>query len=737
MKITHFFRILLSIISSLILLLSLISLPAYANSAISIATTSYGPGTTSNVGVTLTGFDQTQDYQVTVKFINSTTNVDVTNGTLAATQGSTSLISGYTSYSATKLGFSGSYSAIVAALSSLTWNPSSASGDISMRIGIATKPGTNEFYDANSGHYYRYVSTSATWTGARTASEATTLFGMRGYLAELTTAAENSFVGNETSASNIWIGATEDSGTATAFTGSSYTGAVGQRWIWQGAVETPLPTGSGVSAGNTNNVHSTVTNRALTSNVATLTTSAAHNLQVGDNAVIANVLEALNGTYTITDVPSTTTFRYAKTTSDVASTAVSSSDSATAGVFSSWSSNEPNNDRKPGQDCAVTNWGSRGNWNDLPCSDSNAYLMEFGGRSGETTTASITTLTTTVTAVTPAAPGAPTLNSVTAGDKRLTIAFTAGNTNASAITDYEYSLNGGAYVAAGTTTSPFTITGLNGRSAYSVTLKARNSLGLGSASSSLSATTTNAALDASEAAAAAAASSTSGPITHAPAPTKKQPKMVLTVEITTLGWLENTPIRLVGGVESGTVTYQNSGDTLCVVDSKSNLLVTTTPGICIITAVNSGDFEYIWEQSNEIKITVTTQASVITETKSVKEEKSVVVEQVENIPKMEHKVTFGQSAAWLNTKNIVALRNFISNAEEKIEIEKIVIKGFEQPTKIALPNIDIARANAVKKFLKLEGIDYPIVAIGAGKAKTGKPESSRIAIVIIEGKSKS
>ncbi len=728
MKITHFFRILLSIISSLILLLSLISLPAYANSAISIATTSYGPGTTSNVGVTLTGFDQTQDYQVTVKFINSTTNVDVTNGTLAATQGSTSLISGYTSYSATKLGFSGSYSAIVAALSSLTWNPSSASGDISMRIGIATKPGTNEFYDANSGHYYRYVSTSATWTGARTASEATTLFGMRGYLAELTTAAENSFVGNETSASNIWIGATEDSGTATAFTGGSYTGAVGQRWIWQGAVETPLPTGSGVSAGNTNNVHSTVTNRALTSNVATLTTSAAHNLQVGDNAVIANVLEALNGTYTITAVPSTTTFRYAKTTSDVASTAVSSSDSATAGVFSSWSSNEPNNDRKPGQDCAVTNWGSTGKWNDLPCDNSNAYLMEFGGRSGETTTASITTLTTTVTAVTPAAPGAPTLNSVTAGDKRLTIAFTAGNTNASAITDYEYSLNGGAYVAAGTTTSPFTITGLNGRSAYSVTLKARNSLGLGSASSSLSATTTNAALDASEAA--AAASSTSGP-------TKKQPKMVLTVETTTLLWLETTPIRLVGGVESGTVTYQNSGDTLCVVDSKSNLLVTTTPGICIITAVNSGDFEYIWEQSNEIKITVTTQASVITETKSVKEEKSVVVEQVENIPKIEHKVTFGQSAAWLNTKNIVALRNFISNAEEKIEIEKIVIKGFEQPTKIALPNIDIARANAVKKFLKLEGIDYPIVAIGAGKAKTGKPESSRIAIVIIEGKSKS
>ena len=102
------------------------------------------------------------------------------------------------------------------------------------------------------------------------------------------------------------------------------------------------------------------------------------------------------------------------------------------------------------------------------------------------------------------APGAPTLNTVTAGDKRLTIAFTAGATGGSAITDYEYSLNGGAYISAGTTTSPFTITGLNGRTSYSVTIKARNSVGLGTASSSVSTTTTDSALDASDAAAAIA-----------------------------------------------------------------------------------------------------------------------------------------------------------------------------------------------------------------------------------------
>ena len=98
------------------------------------------------------------------------------------------------------------------------------------------------------------------------------------------------------------------------------------------------------------------------------------------------------------------------------------------------------------------------------------------------------------------APAAPTLDSVTAGDRRVTVAFTAGANNGAAITDYEYSLNGGTYTSAGTTTSPFTITGLNGRTAYSVTIKARNSVGLSTASSSLSATTTDASLDANEAA---------------------------------------------------------------------------------------------------------------------------------------------------------------------------------------------------------------------------------------------
>lgn len=66
-----------------------------------------------------------------------------------------------------------------------------------------------------------------------------------------------------------------------------------------------------------------ISNKALTSNVATLTTSAVHGLCVGMVITITGVDATFNGTYTITGVPTTTTFTYAKTASNVTSAAVS------------------------------------------------------------------------------------------------------------------------------------------------------------------------------------------------------------------------------------------------------------------------------------------------------------------------------------------------------------------------------------------------------------------------------
>jgi hypothetical protein len=66
-----------------------------------------------------------------------------------------------------------------------------------------------------------------------------------------------------------------------------------------------------------------INNKALTSNVATLTTTVAHGLSVGMQITITGVDATFNGEYRITGVPTTTTFTYAKTASNVASTAVS------------------------------------------------------------------------------------------------------------------------------------------------------------------------------------------------------------------------------------------------------------------------------------------------------------------------------------------------------------------------------------------------------------------------------
>jgi hypothetical protein len=74
-----------------------------------------------------------------------------------------------------------------------------------------------------------------------------------------------------------------------------------------------------------------VSNKALTSNVATLTTSSAHDLLAGDEIVVTGVDSTFNGTYVILDVPTTTTLTYAKTANNVVSAVVSPTGTVTYG----------------------------------------------------------------------------------------------------------------------------------------------------------------------------------------------------------------------------------------------------------------------------------------------------------------------------------------------------------------------------------------------------------------------
>ena len=76
----------------------------------------------------------------------------------------------------------------------------------------------------------------------------------------------------------------------------------------------------GEYASTVSTITRTVSNKALTSNIATLTTSASHTYLAGDVVVVSGVDATFNGTYNILAVPTATTFTYAKTASNVTST---------------------------------------------------------------------------------------------------------------------------------------------------------------------------------------------------------------------------------------------------------------------------------------------------------------------------------------------------------------------------------------------------------------------------------
>lgn len=87
----------------------------------------------------------------------------------------------------------------------------------------------------------------------------------------------------------------------------------------------------GQSPASTNvNTFSYVSNKSLTSNVATLTTAAVHGItQVGTQVTVQGVDSTFDGTYIIQSIPTTTTFTYVKVAANVTSAAVSPNGTAT------------------------------------------------------------------------------------------------------------------------------------------------------------------------------------------------------------------------------------------------------------------------------------------------------------------------------------------------------------------------------------------------------------------------
>jgi hypothetical protein len=69
----------------------------------------------------------------------------------------------------------------------------------------ATVNPTGYFYNGTNGHFYRPISTGATYTNAKTLSSQQTFKGQQGYLVTITSADEDAFIFNNVPQTNIWF----------------------------------------------------------------------------------------------------------------------------------------------------------------------------------------------------------------------------------------------------------------------------------------------------------------------------------------------------------------------------------------------------------------------------------------------------------------------------------------------------------------------------------------------------
>jgi hypothetical protein len=88
---------------------------------------------------------------------------------------------------------------------------SSTSNSVNSRsITFSTDTGATSYKLSATGHYYKFVSVSGkTWFEAASLASATTYLGRKGYLATITSLAENQFVASKC-AGDGWLGATDD-----------------------------------------------------------------------------------------------------------------------------------------------------------------------------------------------------------------------------------------------------------------------------------------------------------------------------------------------------------------------------------------------------------------------------------------------------------------------------------------------------------------------------------------------
>jgi hypothetical protein len=157
-------------------------------------------------GFELTGFSATSTLLTSISLVNppsgTTFYLNTTTGLTAA--------SGFTlSGNKTRLVVTGTMASINTALTSLKINTGTITGDINISVAATINP-TGFYFNGVNGHFYKPVTTGATYTAARAASLLSTFKGQTGYLLTLTSASEDVFIQANVPQSNIWFAATDE-----------------------------------------------------------------------------------------------------------------------------------------------------------------------------------------------------------------------------------------------------------------------------------------------------------------------------------------------------------------------------------------------------------------------------------------------------------------------------------------------------------------------------------------------
>jgi len=141
-------------------------------------------------GFVLSGFSATSTLLTSISLVNppsgTTFYLNDTRGLIAA---SGFILTG----NKTRLVVMGTMSDINTALASLKINTGSIKGNIALSVAATVNP-AGYFYNGVNGHFYRPISTGATYTNARAASLLTTFKGQQGYLVTITSADEDAFI---------------------------------------------------------------------------------------------------------------------------------------------------------------------------------------------------------------------------------------------------------------------------------------------------------------------------------------------------------------------------------------------------------------------------------------------------------------------------------------------------------------------------------------------------------------